>query len=95
MEHCPRKENIVADLLRRQHPGKDWEKEKDITQITINVLKCECSRELGDDLQNIRQLQREDTQIHRIVQTLKKSKEHNSRFVINKEILYQKTPETN
>ena len=93
MEHCPGKENIAADLLSRQHPEKDWEKEKDITQITINALKHECSRELRDDLQNIRQLQREDTRINKIIQALKKGKEHNSRFIINKEILCKKTPE--
>ena len=92
MKHCPGKENIAADLLSRQHPEKYWEKEKDITQITINALKHECSRELRDDLQNI-QLQREYTRINIIIQTLRKGKEHNSRFVINKEILLNKTPE--
>ena len=53
MEHCPGKENVAADLLSRLHPEKDWEKERDITQITINTLKCEPSEELKNDLPNL------------------------------------------
>ena len=60
MEHCPGKENIAADLLSRQHPDKDWEKERNIIQLTINGLKHGCSKELQNDLQNLRQMQQED-----------------------------------
>ena len=59
MEHCPGKENIAADQLSRQNLGKDWETEKAITQITINALKYECSRELRNHLKHIRKSQRQ------------------------------------
>ena len=38
MEHFSGTENVAADLLSRQNPEKDWEKERDTTQITINAL---------------------------------------------------------
>ena len=93
MEHCPGKENIAADLLSRQHPEKEWEKERDITKITINALRYECSRELKNNLKNIQQLQQEDERISRVIQALQKDDEDTSRFRINKGIVCQKTPE--
>ena len=38
MEHCPGKENIAADLLIRQHPEIDWEKNKNLLE-SINLSK--------------------------------------------------------
>ena len=92
MEHCPGKENIVADLLSRQHPEKEWEKKGDIIKITINALRYECSKELENDLKNI-QLQREDMRISKVIQALEKGEEYTSRFRMNDGIVYQKTPE--
>ena len=93
IEHCPGKENIAADLLSRQHPEKDWEKGRDITQITINALKYEWPSELENDLKNIQILQREDMRVNRIIQTLEKDTKQASRFSINKGILCQKSIE--
>ena len=62
MEHCPGRENIAADLLSRQHPDKQWEKERDIIQVTINTLRYKCSIKFRSDLENL-QLQKEDTRI--------------------------------
>ena len=39
VEHCPGRENIAADILSRQHPDKQWVKERDNIQIAINALK--------------------------------------------------------
>ena len=48
---CPGKDNVAADVLSRQHPEKSCEKkEKDTTQIYINALKYECSKELENNL---------------------------------------------
>ena len=74
MEHCPGKENIVAYLLSRQHPEKEWEKKGDIIKITINALRYECSKELRNDLENIQQLQQEDMRISKVIQALEKVK---------------------
>ena len=93
IEHCPGKENTAADLLGRQHPEKDWEKEKDITQVTINALKYKWSSELENDLKNIHKLQREDTRVNKIIQTLEENTKQTSRFSINKGILCQKSQE--
>ena len=38
MEYFPVRENVAADPLSRQHPEKDWENERDTTQITINAV---------------------------------------------------------
>ena len=92
MEHCPGNKNIAANLLSRQNPEKEWEKERDITKTTINALRYECSRELKNDIKNI-QLQQEDVQISRVIQALEKGREHTTRFRIKKRIIYQKTPE--
>ena len=65
IEHCPGRENISADLLSRQHPNKEWEKEKDTIEILINELKYTCSTQLKTSLKNITRAQREDEQIIR------------------------------
>ena len=93
MEHCPSRENIVADLLSRQHPDKQWEKEKDVVQVTINTLKYECSRQLENDLKNLRQIQEEDTRLNKKFKAIKAGKGNTQRFEIYEGILYRKTTE--
>ena len=93
MEHCPGKENVAADLLSRLHPGKEWEKNKNITQIRINALKYKCSDELKMDLENIEQLQKADLRINKIIRRIRENEEDVTRFTINKGILCHKTPE--
>ena len=91
MEHCPGRKNIIADLLSRQHPDKHWEKERDIIQVAINALKYKFSMQLKNDLTNLQQLQKEDTQLMNIIETIEKEKANTHRFEIHKEILYQRT----
>ena len=93
MEHCPGKGNVAAHLLSRQHPEKYWEKERDVTQITINVLKYEWSSELENDLKNVQKHQREDMRVYRIIQTWEKDTKQTSYFPINKGTLCQKSRE--
>ena len=93
VEHCPGKENVAANLFSRLHPGKEWEKNKNITQIRTNALKYKCSDELKMDLENIEQLQKEDLRINKIIKKIKENEEDITRFTINKGILCHKTPE--
>ena len=93
MEHCPGKENVVADQLSRLHPGKEWENNENITQIRINALKYTSSDELRMDLENIEQLQKADLRINKIIKKIKENEEDITCFTINKGILGHKTPE--
>ena len=93
VEHCPGKENVAANLFSRLHPGKEWEKNKNITQIRTNALKYKCSDELKMDLENIEQLQKEDLRINKIIKKIKENEEDITCFTINKGILCHKTPE--
>ena len=65
----------------------------DITKITINALRYECSKELKNNLKNIQQLQQEDMRISKVIQALGKGGEYASEFRMNNGIIYQKTPE--
>ena len=93
MEHCPGRENFAADLLSRQHPDKQWEKERDIIQVTINTLRYNCSIKLRKDLENLQQLQKEDTRINKIIKTVEEGKEDVHKFELYEGILYRKTTE--
>ena len=90
MEHCPGKENKAADLLSRQHPDKDWEKERNTTEILINEVKYECSGQLKIHLKNIQQAQKEDKRITQRAQELEKLKGETTRFKLQYNIFVKK-----
>ena len=90
VEHCPRKENTAADLLSRQHPDKDWEKERNTTEILINELKYECSEELKTHLRSIKQAQKEDKWVTKQAQELEKCKGETTRFKLQNDIIVKK-----
>ena len=92
MEHCPGRENIAADLVSRQYPGKQWEKERDIIQLTIDALRYKCSIQLRNDLETLQQLQKEEIRINKMIKTIEK-KEDVHRFELYEGILYRKTAE--
>ena len=74
MEHCPGRENIAADLVSRQYPGKQWEKERDIIQLTIDALRYKCSIQLRNDLETLQQLQKEEIRINKMIKTIEKKR---------------------
>ena len=84
---------FAADLYSRQHPDKQWEKERDIIQVTINTLRYKCSIQLINDLENLQQLQKEDIRINKIIKTIKEGKENVHRFELYEGILYRKIAE--
>ena len=90
VEHCLGRENVVADMLSRLHPEKDWEKEKDYSTVTINELKYVGSKRLKNYLQNIPQAQMEDERVQIIKRKVAREEEETTRYKIQDGILYQK-----